>query len=113
MMTNLLLSFSALSFLFFGLGCLTSPRLKLEFQRYGLPQYRKLTGYLQLLGAAGICLGFFWLPLQLLSTGGLALLMLLGVGVRIKIRDSLLQTLPALVYCSLNAFLFYSLLELI
>ena len=43
-MLELLLSFSSLSFLFFGLGCLTSPRLKEEFIRYRLPQYRKLTG---------------------------------------------------------------------
>ena len=110
-MLEILLSFSSLSFLFFGLGCLTSPRLKEEFIRYGLPQYRKLTGWLQLLGALGIGVGFFWLPLQLLSTGGLAVLMLLGVGVRIKIRDSIVQTLPALGYCALNAFLFFQLLE--
>ena len=110
-MLELLLSFSSLSFLFFGLGCLTSPRLKEEFIRYGLPQYRILTGWLQLLGALGIGTGFLWLPLQLFSTGGLAVLMFLGVGVRIKIRDSIVQTLPALGYCVLNAFLFFQLLE--
>ena len=108
---DLLLAFSALSFLFFGVGCLTSPRLHLEFIRYGLTQYRTLTGWLQCLGAAGIAAGYFWTPLQLLSTAGLAILMLLGVGVRIKIRDSVLQTLPAFGYCVLNAFLFFELLK--
>ena len=110
-MIDLLLAFSALSFLFFGVGCLTSPRLQLEFVRYGLAQYRILTGWLQCLGAAGIAAGYFWTPLQLFSTAGLAILMLLGVGVRIKIRDSVLQTLPAFGYCVLNAFLFFELLK--
>ena len=41
----------------------------------------------------------------MLAAAGLALLMLLGVGVRIKIRDSFLQTLPALGYLALNAYL--------
>ena len=70
-MIDLLLAFSALSFLFFGVGCLTSPRLQLEFVRYGLAKYRILTGWLQCLGAVGIAAGFFWIS-QLLSTAGLA-----------------------------------------
>ena len=49
-------------------------------------------------------------PLSALSslallTGGLALLMLLGVGVRIRIKDSALQILPAFAYMLLNAYL--------
>jgi hypothetical protein len=39
------------------------------------------------------------------SAGGLALLMLCGVGVRIKIKDSVLLTLPAFAYMLLNAYL--------
>ena len=39
------------------------------------------------------------------AAGGLALMMLVAVGVRIRIQDSLLQTLPALVYLLLNAYL--------
>lgn len=110
-MGNILLIFSALSFLFFGMGCLLSPRLKSEFDRYGIPQFRMLTGYLQLLGALGILLGFVYPPLQWISTAGLSLLMMFGVGVRIKIRDGFWQTLPALFYCGLNAILFFQLLK--
>jgi hypothetical protein len=39
------------------------------------------------------------------AAGGLALMMLLAVGVRIQIRDSALQTIPALFYLVLNAYL--------
>ena len=36
---------------------------------------------------------------------GLALMMLVAVGVRIRIKDTLLQRLPALLYLALNAYL--------
>jgi hypothetical protein len=39
------------------------------------------------------------------AAGGLALMMLIAVIVRIQIRDSLLQTIPALFYLALNAYL--------
>ena len=110
-MINYLLLFDAASFLFFGLGCWFNPRLKEEFKRYGLSHYRKLSAILQLLGAGGIGIGYqielFWV----LSTGGLALLMLLGFGVRVKIRDSFIQSFPALFYCLLNLYLFVYLME--
>lgn len=111
-MFDILLIFSALSFVFFGMGCLLSPRLKEEFQRYGIPRFRVLTGYLQLCGAGGILLGFYEPFLQLISTFGLALLMLFGLGVRIKIKDSFWQSFPALFYCLLNGVLFWLLLKL-
>lgn len=110
MIINLLLVFSAVSFLFFGIGCLRSPYLIAEFERYGVPQFRKLTGLLQLLGGMGILLGYYWSPLQLFSCFGLALLMLFGVGIRIKIKDSFIQSFPAAFYCLLNSYLFWSLL---
>ena len=110
MINNLLLIFSALSFLFFGIGCLRSPYLIAEFERYGVPQFRTLTGLLQLLGGMGILLGYYWIPLQLFSCFGLTLLMLFGVGVRIKIKDNFIQSFPAAFYCLLNSYLFWSLL---
>ena len=110
MIINPLLIFSAVSFLFFGIGCLRSPYLIEEFERYGVPQFRKLTGLLQLLGGMGILLGYYWIPLQLFSCFGLTLLMLFGVGERIKIKDNFIQSFPAAFYCLLNSYLFWSLL---
>lgn len=111
MINNLLLIFSAVSFLFFGIGCLRSPYLIAEFERYSVPQFRTLTGLLQLLGGLGILGGFYWNPLQLFSCFGLALLMLFGVGVRIKIKDSFIQCFPAAFYCFLNIYLVWSLIK--
>ena len=58
-----------------------------------------------LLKSIGIILGFWINYLQIVSTGGLALLMLFGVVTRIWIKDNLSQTLPALLYCLLNIYL--------
>jgi hypothetical protein len=88
---------------------LLSPRFIAEFERYGVPQFRTLTGILQLLGGSGILYGFYWIPLQIFSCFGLTLLMLFGVGVRIKIKDNFIQSFPAAFYCLLNGYLFWAL----
>ena len=107
---SILLLFSAASFLFYGINSFTSNFIIQEFLRYGIPQYRKLTGWLQLLGALGIIIGFWINYIQIISTFGLAMLMLFGVTTRILIKDSFLKILPALLYCILNAYLFIELI---
>lgn len=104
---------SILSFLFYGMMCLLSPRMKLEFQRYGLPRFRKLTGILQIAGAVGLSLGFNSSGLTLIASLGLCILMLLGMGVRIKIRDPWYMVVPAFAYAALNLFIFLHELPLI
>ncbi|MEB8329093.1 DoxX family protein [Flavobacteriaceae bacterium KMM 6897] len=104
---TILTFFSSFSFLFFGIGCFFSPRMKLEFMRYGLnKQHRWLIGTLQILGSIGLLLGlFFNLFLCLISTIGLFVLMIMGLWVRIKIKDSVLQSSPALIYALINLYL--------
>ena len=95
---------SILAFLFYGITCLVTTRMVVEFQRYRLPQFRRLVGVLQLLGAIGMLVGYLIHPLLILSAAGLTALMLLGVAARIRIGDSFLQTLPALAFFFLNGF---------
>lgn len=79
-----------------------------EFERFKIPQYRQLTGYLQLMGGLGLIIGlYFYVPLAFVSTIGLALLMFLGFGVRMKINDGVLKSLPALLFGVLNAYLVF------
>lgn len=87
--------FSILSFAYAGIACLRAPHMKREFDRYGLSKFRLLTGFLQLAGAAGLVVGFFFSPLTLLAAGGLGVLMFLGVGARLRVNDSLFQVTPA------------------
>lgn len=83
-----------------------------EFSRYGLAKMRLLTGVLQVFGALGLIAGFYVPFLTLLASLGLGILMFMGVIVRLRIRDSLLQTSPALFFCMLNFFIFWHSLEL-
>ncbi|NBB79178.1 MAG: hypothetical protein GVY36_06975 [Verrucomicrobia bacterium] len=95
--------FSAISFLGFGVACLFAPSMRLEFTRYGLSQYRAMTGALQLAGATGLLLGIWQPSVGFAAALGLALQMAAGVGVRIRIRDTWLQCFPAGFYCIVNA----------
>jgi hypothetical protein len=105
--STLVTFFSGISFLFYGTACLTSPRMKSEFIRFGYGGQRVLTGYLQLLGGLGLLIGYgVGSPfLGFFSATGLCLMMIFGFGVRLKIRDSLLASSPALLYAVLNGYL--------
>jgi hypothetical protein len=82
--------------------------MKTEFQRYGLSEFRKLTGTLELLGGTGLLVGqYYYSPLITLSASGLALLMFLGVIVRIRTRDPLIEILPALILMVVNLKIFF------
>jgi hypothetical protein len=100
--------FLLLSFLFFGASCFLSPRIELEFERYGLSSRRQFVGVLQLLGSLGLLVGQLVTPvLTLIASAGLCILMLLGVAVRIKIKDPWYSILPALSYAILSGYLFF------
>lgn len=96
---------SAISFLGYGAACFFSDSLKREFERYGFGAQRALTGGLQLCAALGLLAGLSQPWIGRAAAAGLALMMLVAVGVRIRIKDTLLQTTPALFYLALNAYL--------
>jgi hypothetical protein len=100
-----LILFSAFSFLGYGSACFLLPSLKSEFDRYGLGAQRTLVGALQLSAALGLLVGLHEPWIGRAASGGLALMMVAAVGVRIKIKDTLPRTLPALSYLALNAYL--------
>ena len=79
--------------------------MRLEFERYKVPQMRQLTGVLQIAGALGIVVGYWFRPLLALSAGGLMLMMVYAVITRFKIRDPLYAALPAFSLALLNAYI--------
>ena len=94
---------TAIAFLVYGPCCVFSGHMVVEFERYRLARFRKITGYLQILGAVGLLIGFLGTPIVgLLASLGLSIQMLLGFGVRLLIRDSLLQCLPSLSFMMIN-----------
>jgi uncharacterized membrane protein YphA (DoxX/SURF4 family) len=94
--------FSAMSFLFYGWGCIFSARIGLEFVRYQLDGFRRLVGGLQLAGSAGLIGGLWVAPLGAAAAIGLAILMAMGLAVRLRLKDTPLQMSPALMYLLLN-----------
>ncbi len=96
---------SIIAFLYYGLAVLFSNAMVEEFDRYGLSRFRKLTGALEVFGAAGLIAGYFVPGLTVAAAGGLALLMAAGVIVRFRSGDSLAQTLQALAMLAVNAFI--------
>jgi hypothetical protein len=107
-LTTILTLFSSLSFLGFGFACLLSSRMKIEFQRYGLDRWRPWIGCLQLIAAISLLIGFAVPWLGQAAAAGLALMMLTGVIVRIKIHDTFWQMLPAIGYGLLNGYLCFT-----
>lgn len=77
--------------------------MKKEFIRFKLPKFRVLTGLLEVLGGLGQILGFYYYPqVAFIATLGLAILMVLGFMVRLRIKDTFLESFPAFFYMIVN-----------
>lgn len=98
-------------FLYYGLTCLFTDVRVAEFERFRLGRFRILTGSLEVLGALGLLAGYLAPFLVIVGAGGLALLMVLGVATRLRIRDSLVQMLPAIVLMLVNLYILVYALE--
>lgn len=98
---------SGIGFLIYGVQCLRDPFMKREFERFKVPQFRTLTGVLEIIGGVGVLAGLVISFLGILASAGLAVLMLLGVITRIKVGDSPSQCLPASFFCTLNAVILF------
>lgn len=101
----LLVLVSGISFIIYGCLLLISPKMKNEFIRFDLEKFAKLTGLLELIGGTGMIVGLWVSFILLMSSGGLALLMLLGFGVRLKMRDGFWVSLPSFFFMILNLYI--------
>jgi hypothetical protein len=97
--------FTSLSFFAYGVSCLMSQWMRAEFERYRLAHYRVLTGWLEIAGALGVLAGLRIPVVGLMAAAGLTILMAGAVVVRIRLRDTLRQSLPAAVYLALTLYL--------
>ncbi len=107
MALEILMGFSAVSFLIFGISCLLTQYMKDEFERYQLKKFRVLTGLLQVCGSFALIIGYQWKWAAYLGSGGLTFLMFLGLLVRIRIRDGFVKSSPALIYMIINFIIFF------
>ena len=81
-----------------------------EFKRFGLPNISLFIAVSQLSGSIGLIFGLFHPIILIFSSTGLTTMMLIACLVRFRVKDSLLESLPALFYLILNTvILLYSL----
>ena len=97
---------SSLSFFAYAISYFISPHMKKEFKRFGLEKIGLLTMVLEFIGATGLIVGLKFNPILIVSSLGLALLMFCGLIVRIRLKDNLWISLPALFYMVLNTYIF-------
>ena len=96
------------AFFIYGILCIFTKHMVDEFKEFGLSKYRVMTGILEICGAAGSLIGYFWSSyLYIFSTTGLTLLMFLGVYTRLRINQPWKQSIQAMSLLFLNAFLSY------
>jgi len=99
--------FSSLSFVGYSISYFTFSHMKSEFERFKLKKFGLFVIVVETIGAFGLLVGLFFTPILLLSAGGLAVLMLLGLITRIKSKDSFLVSSPAIFYMILNSYIVY------
>ena len=104
----LLVVFSALSFIFYGINSFFSKRMVSEYARWGYSNHRILLGSIQLLGGIGLLVGLTNSVLLSVASFLLTFMMITAVLVRIKIKDSLINMFPAVFYTCLNFIILYN-----
>lgn len=104
----LLVLFSSVSFIIYGSLLLVSAKMQNEFKRFDLEIFTTLVGVLELLGGIGLLVGLKFDFILLISSGGLAVLMLLGFGVRIKVKDGFWLSFPSFFFMVINLFIFFN-----
>lgn len=88
--------------------------MRLEFTRFGLNTIQRLlTGVLQLIGATGLIVGIFYIKVGIVASAGLALLMLAGFLVRLRIKDGVYRSSPALIFLFLSTVICYNFIKML
>ena len=80
--------------------------MKSEFKRWGISKFRFIVGYAQLTGGFGLLIGYYFQIMTLISSFGLALLMLLGFILWLTVKDGLIKSIPAFFYLLVNLYIF-------
>lgn len=109
MNTNLVIViFTSISFIVYGINSFTSKSMVNEYQRWGFGKYRKLIGISQILCGAGLLIGLKYLALLQFASLSLIIMMSLAILVRVKIKDNISEVLPAISYLVLSILILMS-----
>ena len=105
--SQIIVLFISISFIFYAFNSMFSKKMKDEFTRWGFHNYRILISCTQLSCSFFLLLSFFY-PFLVIYCSSIFFIMMMGaILVRIRVKDSFSDTLPALFYFFLNALLIY------
>ena len=100
---------TAAGFLVYGIQVFVSPFIRKEFSRFGMTTFqRNATGSLQVLGASALVAGIAYPILGFMSACGFTIMMSSALIVRIRIKDTFIQSLPAMLLLLANIWLCFS-----
>ena len=99
---NILVIFTAASFLYYATSALTTKRMAIEFERYGFSDKRVFIAVSQILGALGLLMGLIMPIIGILTSAGFTVQMVSAWVVRRRIGDAFQQSLPAVVYLAIS-----------
>ena len=99
---NIIIVFTSISFIAYGINSFISNKMILEFRRWGLEKRRKEIGSFQLACGIGILIGLKLNSVLIFSSAILIIMMLVAVYVRLKIKDNISEILPAIAYLILG-----------
>lgn len=105
---TLVILFSATSFIIYGYSSFISRRMKKEYARWGYNDQRKTVGFLQLFAGFGLLLGLKLNILLIVTSFCIILMMMMAIFIRIKIKDTIVDTLPAITFLFLSILIFYN-----
>jgi len=87
----------------------TAKSMEEEFEAYGLPQwFMKVVGFLKLTFALLLIAGIWFQYLITPAATGMAVLMLGAIVMHIKVKDSLIKSLPAFTFLVLSLILIFA-----
>ena len=110
---TLVILFTAISFVIYGYSSFMSKRMISEYSRWGFADQRKIIGFFQLLGGIGLLVGIKVNILLFITSLSFIIMMLFAIIVRIKIKDGIVEILPAITYLFFNIMIFYKSSEII
>ena len=108
-LTFVLIIFSSISFIYYGINSFYSKKMILEYSRWGYDKLRFSIALCQLLGGCGLLAGLLHSSLYtLIPTISflLSIMMINAVFTRIRVKDKLIDTIPSVFYFILNAVIF-------
>ena len=105
--SQLIIVFISISFIYYSLNSIFSKKMKDEFGRWGFHKFRIFISVVQLFSGIFLLMSFFY-PFFIIYCSSIFFFMMMGaIFVRIRVKDSFLDTLPALIYFILNAIIIY------